>query len=43
VKDVSIEVDRPLPMQIGGDPCGMRDRWDLSISDLSVQVLDLTA
>lgn len=43
VKDVSIEVDRPLPMQIGGDPCGKRDRWDLSISDLSVQVFDLTA
>lgn len=42
VKDVSIEVDRPLPIQIGGDPVGLRDRWDLSVSDVSVQVLDLT-
>jgi diacylglycerol kinase family enzyme len=43
VKDVSVEVDRPLPLQIGGDPAGTRQTWDLSVSDFSVQVLDLTA
>jgi diacylglycerol kinase family enzyme len=41
-KRVTIEVDKPRPFQIGGDPCGLRDRLDLAVSDLSVQVLDLT-
>jgi diacylglycerol kinase family enzyme len=39
----SVEIDRPIPFQIGGDPAGKRDRWDLEVSDLSVHVLDLTA
>jgi diacylglycerol kinase family enzyme len=43
VQKVSIEVDRLLPVQVGGDLFGHRDKWDLSVSDLSVQVLDLNA
>ncbi len=42
VKDVTIESDRPLPLQIGGDVQGLRERWDLSVADFSVQVLDLS-
>jgi diacylglycerol kinase family enzyme len=41
-KDVTIESDRPMPLQIGGDVRGLRDRWDLSVADFSVQVLDLS-
>lgn len=43
VKDVRIEIDRKLPVHVGGDLMGLRDAWDLSVSDLSVQVYDLYA
>ena len=42
-KDVTIVAEEPLPLQIGGDLRGLRDRWDLSVADFSVQVLDLSA
>ncbi|MDP8223596.1 MAG: diacylglycerol kinase family protein [Candidatus Lernaella stagnicola] len=43
LKRVSIEVDRPLPIQLGGDLFGNRDKWDLAVSDLSVEVFDFHA
>jgi diacylglycerol kinase family enzyme len=41
-KRVTVELDKPRPIQMGGDAAGFRERWDLAVSDLSVQVLDLT-
>jgi diacylglycerol kinase family enzyme len=39
-KDVSIEMDKPMPMQLGGDPEGDRDRLDVKTADFTVDVLD---
>jgi len=41
VKNVTVESDRPMPFQIGGDAAGMRNRVDFSVADLTVQVLSL--
>lgn len=42
VRDVTIEADRPMPLQIGGDAAGERDTLRMTISPLAVNVLDLS-
>lgn len=40
VKKVRIELDREMPLQLGGDPEGYRDRIEVAVSDFTVDLLD---
>ena len=39
-RDLTLEFDRPMPYQIGGDSQGYRERLDYKVSDLAVDVYD---
>lgn len=43
VDRVSISFDRPVPLQVGGDAEGARDRVDMGIAPRPVEVLDFRA
>jgi diacylglycerol kinase family enzyme len=43
VDRVSMSFDRPVPLQVGGDAEGSRDRLEMGIAPRSVQVLDFRA
>lgn len=40
VKDVTFNFDKEFPLQLGGDPEGLRNSLDLRVSDHTVELLD---
>ena len=41
-RDVTLEFSEPMPFQIGGDGQGFREKLRMRVSDLAVEVIDLT-